>query len=139
MVKPPKATRTVMLIDDNDIDLKINGKIVVFTKLFDDIVVCRSGEEALNYLKQNLTSPELLPCFILLDIQMPEMSGFEFLDQYKKLPSSFTEVCIIAMLSSTLDFSDIQRAEANPYVVKLLKKPLIPAVLQEVVKENLQG
>jgi CheY-like chemotaxis protein len=138
MVKPLKATRTVMLIDDNDIDLKINGKIVVFTKLFDDVIVCRSGEEALNYLKQNLTSPELLPGFILLDIQMPEMSGFEFLDQYKKLPASFTEVCIIAMLSSTLDFSDIQRAEANPYVVKLLKKPLIPAVLQEVVKENLQ-
>jgi CheY-like chemotaxis protein len=138
MVKPLKSPRIVMLIDDNEIDLKINGKIVAITKLFDDVIVCRSGEEALNFLKQHLTSPKLLPEFILLDIQMPEMSGFEFLDQYKKLPASFTEVCIIAMLSSTLDFSDIQRAEANPFVVKLLKKPLIPAVLQEVVKENLQ-
>jgi len=138
MVKPLNSSRIVMLIDDNDIDLKINGKIVAFTKSFEDIVVCRSGEEALNYLKQHLTTPERLPEFILLDIQMPEMSGFEFLDHYKKLPVSFTEGCNIAMLSSTLDFSDIQRAEANPYVVKLLKKPLIPAVLQEVVKEHLQ-
>jgi CheY-like chemotaxis protein len=138
MVKPLKSPRIVMLIDDNEIDLKINGKIVAITKLFDDVIVCRSGEEALNYLKQHLTSPKVLPEFILLDIQMPEMSGFEFLEHYKKLPASFTEVCIIAMLSSTLDFSDIQRAEANPFVVKLLKKPLIPAVLQEVVKENLQ-
>jgi len=137
MVKPLNPSKIVMLIDDNDIDLKINGKIVDFTKLFNDTVVCRSGEEALSYLKQHLTKPDLLPEFILLDIQMPEMSGFEFLEQYKKLPASFTEVCIIAMLSSTLDFSDIQRAEANPYVAKLLKKPLIPAVLLEVVKENL--
>lgn len=138
MVKPLNSSKIVMLIDDNEIDLKINGKIVSFTKLFNDIVVCRSAEEGLNYLRQHLTQPELLPELILLDIQMPEMSGFDFLEQYKKLPASFTEICIIAMLSSTLDFSDIQRAEANPFVVKLLKKPLIPAVLIEVVKENLQ-
>lgn len=138
MVRPVNAQKIVMLIDDNDIDLKINEKVVGITKLFDDVIVCRSGQEALSYLKSNLTSPELLPDFILLDIQMPEMNGFEFLDQYKKLPGSFTEVCVIAMLSSTLDFSDIQRAEANPYVVKLLKKPLMPKVLTEVVNENRQ-
>lgn len=138
MVKPVNAQRIVMLIDDNDIDLKINEKVVGITKLFDDVIVCRSGQEALSYLKSNLTNPELMPDFILLDIQMPEMNGFEFLDQYKKLPGSFTEVCVIAMLSSTLDFSDIQRAEANPYVVKLLKKPLMPKVLTEVVNENRQ-
>jgi CheY-like chemotaxis protein len=139
MVKPINAPKIVMLIDDNDIDLKINEKVVGITKLFGDVIICRSGEEALNYLKSNLTNPSLLPDFILLDIQMPEMNGFEFLDQYKKLPGSFTEVCIIAMLSSTLDFGDIQRAEANPYVVKLLKKPLMPKILLDVVRENLQG
>ncbi len=137
MVKPLNASKIVMLIDDNNIDLKINEKIVGITKLFDDIIICRSGEEALNYLKLNLTSPEKLPSFILLDIQMPEMNGFEFLDQYKKLPTSFIDSCVIAMLSSTLDFGDIQRAEANPYVVKLLKKPLVPPVLIQVVNENL--
>jgi CheY-like chemotaxis protein len=139
MVKPVNAQKIVMLIDDNDIDLKINEKVVGITKSFDEVVVCRSGEEALNYLKSNLGTPTLLPDFILLDIQMPEMNGFEFLEQYKKLPGSFIDVCIIAMLSSTLDFSDIQRAEANPYVVKLLKKPLMPKVLMEVVQEHLQG
>jgi CheY-like chemotaxis protein len=139
MVKPINAQKIVMLIDDNDIDLKINEKVVGITKLFDDVVVCRSGEEALNHLKSHLANPELLPDFILLDIQMPEMNGFEFLEQYKKLPRSFTDVCIIAMLSSTLDFSDIQRAEANPYVVKLLKKPLMPKILLEVVREHLPG
>ena len=137
MVKQINASKIVMLIDDNDIDLKINGKIVAITKLFDDVIVCRSGEEAITYLKQHLTSPEKLPDLILLDIQMPEMNGFEFLDHYKKLPVSLTDTCVVVMLSSTLDFSDIQRAEANPYVVKLLKKPLIPQVLVQVVQEYL--
>ena len=137
MVKPVNAQKIVMLIDDNDIDLKINEKVVGITKLFSQVIVCRSGEEALNYLKSNLTTPESLPDFILLDIQMPEMNGFEFLEQYKKLPGSLIDVCVIAMLSSTLDFSDIQRAEANPYVVKLLKKPLMPKILMEVVQEHL--
>lgn len=137
MVKPVNAQKIVMLVDDNDIDLKINEKVVGITKLFDKVVVCRSADEALNYLKSNIADPILLPDMILLDIQMPDMNGFEFLEKYKKLPNAFTEVCVIAMLSSTLDFSDIQRAEANPYVAKLLKKPLMPKILMEVVQEYL--
>lgn len=125
-----------MLIDDNDIDLKINEKIVNITKLFGGIIICHSGEEALNFLKDNLHNATSLPGFILLDIQMPEMNGFEFLELYNTLPESFTNTCMIAMLSSTLDFSDIQRAEANPYVIKLLKKPLTPQTLLQVVQEN---
>ena len=83
-----------------------------------------SGIEALDYLGKYTDVPEMLPNFILLDIQMPEMDGFEFLERYKKLPKQIIDKCPVAMLSSTLDFGDIKRAEANAYVVKLLKKPL---------------
>ncbi len=126
--------KKIMLIDDNEIDLKINARIIHLTKLFEEIIVCYSGEESLDYLNKHIDNPEKLPDFILLDIQMPEMDGFEFLELYKQLPSSFTSRCPVAMLSSTLDFGDIKRAEANVYVVKLLKKPLIPAELSELIK-----
>jgi CheY-like chemotaxis protein len=122
-------SKKVMLIDDNDIDLKINAKLISLTKLFDEIIICQSGEEALDYLNKYLQEPDKLPEFILLDIQMPEMDGFEFLEHYKRFP----EKCPVAMLSSTLDFGDIQRAEANPYVVKLLKKPLSPNELANLL------
>jgi len=118
-----------MLIDDNDIDLRINAKLISLTNIFDEIIICQSGERAFDYLNKNLQHPELMPDFILLDIQMPEMDGFEFLENYK----SFPEKCPVAMLSSTLDFGDIQRAEANPYVVKLLKKPLSAKELAELI------
>ena len=130
-----KAGR-VLLIDDNDIDLKINSKIINLSNFFQDIVLCQSGVEAIMYIKKNLNEPELLPDFILLDIQMPEMNGFEFLELYKKLPQSFLENCKLAILSSTLDFGDIKKAEANPLVIKLLKKPLYPGELKELMTRH---
>jgi len=123
-----------MLIDDNEIDLKINSKIIFLAKLFEEIIICHSGEESLDYLSKYINQPEKLPDFILLDIQMPEMDGFEFLDHYKRLSKDFTSRCPVAMLSSTLDFGDIKRAEANAFVVKLLKKPLLPAELAALMK-----
>lgn len=127
--------RTVLLIDDNDVDLKINSKLIKISNLFDEIVSCQSAEEGLTYLNRHLSEEQKLPDFILLDIQMPDMDGFDFLEYYKKLPKQLTEKCLIAMLSSTLDFGDIKKAEASQHVVKLLKKPLHPGELEELLKK----
>lgn len=127
----------IMLIDDNEVDLKINSKIITISKLFDEIILCQSGEEALNYLSRNLKEADKLPDFILLDIQMPEMDGFEFLEIFKRLPAPITEKCLVAILSSTLDFGDIKKAEANPYVTRLFKKPLFPKELEEALSKYL--
>lgn len=128
--------KKVMLIDDNEVDLKINSKIISLSKLFDEIIQCKSGEEGLLYLGDHANDPDKLPDFILLDIQMPEMDGFEFLEYFKKLPKPLKDKCLIAILSSTLDFGDIKKAEANPYVTKLLKKPLLPKELEELLKKH---
>lgn len=124
-----------MLIDDNEVDLKINSKIITISKLFDEIIVCKSGEDGLSYLSEHTDDPNNLPDFILLDIQMPEMDGFEFLEIYKNFPDPVKEKCIIAILSSTLDFGDIKKAEANPLVIKLLRKPLFPKELEELLRK----
>lgn len=127
-----KKPRTVLLIDDNVVDLKINSKIITLSNMFDGIVTCQSGEVGLAYLKKTLHNKDRLPDLILLDIQMPDMDGFDFLELYKKLPKQLTGVCLIAMLSSSLDFGDIKKAEANLHVVTLLKKPLITQELKEL-------
>jgi len=67
---------------------------------------------------------------------MPEMDGFEFLEIYKNFPKTFLDNCKLAILSSTLDFGDIKKAEANPLVIKLLKKPLYPNELQELLNKH---
>lgn len=134
---PVKVARPlkVMLIDDNIIDLKINAKIINITGLFDEIIMCHSGEEAIAYFLNNSAEPDQLPHLILLDIQMPEMDGFEFLNAYKQFPEPLKSKTTIAMLSSTLDFGDTRKAEANPYVSQLLKKPLLTSNLQRIFNE----
>src|SRR5688500_14712117 len=122
----------VMLIDDNFIDLKINSKIINISNVFHDVIQFESAKEALAYLNQHINDPDRLLHLILLDIQMPEMDGFEFLDSYKSFPPIVKDHCLIAMLSSTLDFGDIKKAEANPHVIKLLKKPLSTAELESI-------
>lgn len=131
------ASRTLMLIDDNEIDLMIHSKIISITKLVDEIISFKSGEEALCFLKNNMNNPDNLPQFILLDIQMPEMNGFEFLELYKELPKNFTDNCSVSILSSTLDFGDIKKAEANPFVLQLIKKPLKINDFKEIFTQNI--
>lgn len=126
-----------MLVDDNEVDLKINSKIITISKLFNEIILCKSGEEALIYLNTHIDQEDRLPDFVLLDIQMPEMDGFEFLEVFAKFPRSLTDKCLIAILSSTLDFGDIKKAEASRYVVRLLKKPLFPKELEDVIHRYL--
>ncbi|WEK20748.1 MAG: response regulator [Candidatus Pedobacter colombiensis] len=128
--------KTVLLIDDNDVDLRINSKIIKISSLFEEVITCQSAEDALDYLHKALNNGDKLPDFILLDIQMPDMDGFEFLEVYKDMPKRLTENCLIAMLSSTLDFGDIKKAEASLHVVKLLKKPLFPKELEAVLKKH---
>lgn len=128
--------KTVLLIDDNVVDLKINSKIINLSNLFDGINTCQSGEEGLAFLIKTFKKKDKLPDLILLDIQMPDMDGFDFLECYKKLPKQLTGACQIAMLSSTLDFGDIKRAEASLHVISLLRKPLIPKELEELMKKH---
>lgn len=126
--------KTVLLIDDNFVDLKINSKIIELSNLFDEIITCQSGEEGLAYLSKVLNNNGRLPELILLDIQMPDMDGFEFLELYTKLSNNMSEKCLIAMLSSTLDFGDIKKAEASMHIIELLKKPLFPTELEDLLK-----
>lgn len=128
--------KTVLLIDDNFVDLKINAKIIELSNLFDEIITCQSGEEGLAYLSKVINNGGKLPELILLDIQMPDMDGFEFLEFYRNLPKKTAHNCLIAMLSSTLDFGDIQKAEASLHVIELLKKPLFPTELEELLKRH---
>ena len=114
----------VLLIDDNPIDNLVNQKLIERANLAETIIVKDSAVSAIEYLKSHCDQPESIPDTIFLDIRMPEMDGFQFLEEFDKLPPEVTSKVTIYMLSSSIDPKDISRANENKYVAKFLTKPL---------------
>lgn len=112
----------ILLIDDNEIDNEINEKLLRKKAGFQHIVVKDSGEAALEYLKN--TTAEDLPDIVLLDVHMPEMDGFEFLDAFQTLSERVLKKTKIYMLTSSQDHSDLEKAQNHSYVHNIITKPL---------------
>ena len=117
-----------LLIDDNPIDLLVNEKVVLSIKPDANITKANSAQQALEFLQQ----PEgEAPDIILLDIKMPFMDGFEFIQELKVLNLQSLKNCRIFLVSSSLDPDDQSRAENNPLVYDFLEKPLRTNDLKE--------
>ncbi|MGB3618971.1 MAG: response regulator [Catalinimonas sp.] len=114
-----------MLIDDNRIDNFINRKLLQVSNFAEQFFVMESGREALTHLQ---TAP-VLPNVILLDVQMPEMDGFAFLDALDALNDPRLDHICLYMLSSSIDQDDLRRARRSDRVRMFLSKPLNPREL----------
>lgn len=118
---------TIMLIDDNSMDNFINKSLMESCDFAGEIIVCETARQGLDLLSKNQ-----LPQIIFLDINMPHMDGFEFLDEFEKLSPEVHNRCKIIMLSTSESFKDLNRANKNVFVKKFLNKPLTEDVLKAI-------
>ncbi|WP_073402801.1 response regulator [Mucilaginibacter sp. OK098] len=119
--------KTCLLIDDNYIDNFVTRKIIEGSNFAESIVVVRSATEAINSLRDGLIKPDV----IFLDVRMPLMSGFEFLDEYDKIDIDKENIKIF-MLSSSLDPLDLRKSTDNKYITQFIHKPLTQKALEEL-------
>ena len=119
--------KTCLLIDDNYIDNFVTRKILEGSNFVETITVVRSANEAISSLRDGLIKPDV----IFLDVRMPLMSGFEFLEEFDKINIDKSNIRIF-MLSSSLDPVDMRKSTDNKYITQFIHKPLTIKALEEL-------
>ena len=128
--------KSVLLVDDNEIDNLINQKMIEASGIAEKIFVNTSAKSALEFLN-NLTvlaqsSRDLLPELLFLDIDMPLMDGYQFLDEFGKLDGAIKDKVKIIMLTSSINPHDERTAKSYPFVKQFLHKPLTKEMLVDL-------
>lgn len=121
-----------MLVDDDAITNYLNSELITEMNITTHVVVCNSGEEGLNYLRlnQDTTNEEKSVTMIFLDINMPGIDGFEFLDQLKQLKLS--KEADVVLLTTSDNPRDIEKA--SQYKIRgYLNKPLTVEKISSIV------
>lgn len=121
-----------MLIDDSETDNFVNKKMIEFTGVSKNILVINSGKAALDYLKSNNGKTSNIPDLIFLDINMPVVNGFDFLEEYNFFPESIKSKCKIVVLSSSDIHDEIEKMLSNEYVTHYITKPLSKRSIEQL-------
>ncbi|MEZ4970337.1 MAG: response regulator [Flavobacteriaceae bacterium] len=130
------SSLNVCIVDDDDIYQFTMIKTLQSLKLTNNIIAFSDGEEALDFMLDNLHNDKELPDVIFLDIDMPIMDGFEFMEEYIKIKPKLGKKITIYMVSSSVDPVDIDRAkkisEITDYIVKPITHNQLTYILQEL-------
>lgn len=124
----------ICIIDDDEIYQYTVTRNIESQKLAKKILVFSDGEEAMQFLIDNVSNSSNIPDIIFLDINMPIMDGWQFLEEYINIKPKLGKAVTIYMVSSSVDEADIQRAKKISEISDYLIKPISPDKLKSVIK-----
>ena len=120
---------SVLLVDDSEIDILVNRRLIELTFFASNVTVTSNGEEALHFLREECSFVESAPDWIFLDMHLPMMSGFDFIEEFKTLPDFIKEKTKIIILSVFQKQEQLQKALEYKFVAGQLEKPLTQQAL----------
>lgn len=124
---------TLCLVDDDNTFQFLTEKLIETTNLVDQVKIFSNGLEAINFLKSMQNNPEELPEIILLDIAMPIMDGWGFLEEFISLKPKLGKKIPVYILSSSINHQDIEKGKAIGEVTEFIIKPITREKLIEMV------
>ncbi|KAB5487566.1 MULTISPECIES: response regulator [Flagellimonas] len=131
-----KEIDTLFLVDDDDTYQFIVQRTLSSINLVKSIRIFSNGREAINFLESSIGDPNLIPDVILLDLTMPIMDGWQFLENYILLKPRLGKRVHIYVVSSSVDPSDVERAknisEVSDYIVKPITKQKLISLLSSL-------
>ncbi|WP_264563533.1 response regulator [Flavobacterium sp. N3904] len=126
--------KQLTLVDDDEVFVFLTSKMLEQSKLVDLIKIFDNGYDALVFLKENLGNIDALPDIILLDLSMPIMDGWEFLEEYVKINPLIGKKITIYICSSSISPADVSRAKAINEVSDFIIKPMTKDKLIEMIR-----
>ncbi len=123
-----------IVIDDSKLDCFIAEKVITNTGKCDDVVSFVSAEQALESIISTEQAPHL-HTIILVDIQMPVMNGFQFIEAFEKLGTDVIRNYTIFVISSSINENDLKRVDNYTSVKQFLNKPLNSNVLGALLSQ----
>ncbi|MBU3681820.1 MAG: response regulator [Flavobacterium sp.] len=129
----------LLCIDDDPITIMLSKMVMTRAAYANEIVTAQNGEEALAYLDRLMNENSPIPDLIFLDLNMPIMGGWEFLDAFseEKYRGYFAKSKVV-VLSSTIDPRDIEKSKSYEMVLDFMSKPISKELL-ELVKSKLEA
>jgi CheY-like chemotaxis protein len=127
--------KTLTLVDDDEVFVFLTTKAIEKTSLVDLIRVFGNGLDALNFLKENKNNISALPEIILLDLSMPIMNGWQFLEEYAALNPNIGKKITIYICSSSISPDDVSRAKTISEVSDYIIKPITKDKLIDIIKK----
>lgn len=128
-------TDVISIIDDDTIYQFTTVKVIELENIAKKIVVFSDGEEAIEFLIENVDSADTLPDIIFLDINMPYMDGWEFLEEYAKLKPHLPKAIVIYIVSSSVSSMDMDRAKSISDVTDYIVKPITSDKFKAIISE----
>jgi CheY-like chemotaxis protein len=130
-----KNIKNLMLVDDDEIFVYLTKKTISQTSLVERIKEFDNGQDALDFLKHNRENPDRLPEVILLDLNMPIMDGWQFLEEFSALKPPIKNRVRIYICTSSISPDDASRAKTMSEVTDFIIKPFTKDKLTEMIKE----
>lgn len=124
-----------IVIDDSELDCFVIQKVIEHTENSLSIKTFQNAQEALDAIRNNSENGKQ-PAIILLDLQMPEMTGFEFVEEFEKFPPEVKNnyrIIILSIISSERDHVDLRRKFTSDKVNSVIEKPLTTEKLFSVL------
>ncbi len=125
---------SILLVDDDSTNNFLNELLFKKLDVTEQVLVAESGSQALDLLAQ--TAPDA-PALILLDVNMPGMSGIQFLEAYQQLPDTQRGATVVIMLTTTMDARDLGRLDELS-IAGLVSKPLTKEKIDHILQLHFQ-